>query len=607
MGRAGTKRDRLRQGDAELFLAGTTPDALLQRYQTLLSSSTPEAAYSQAIPEGHRKRFAQFFTPPQVAELMIDWIAAIQPAAILDPAVGPGIFPRLLSVVCPDASISCLDVDELAAAVARRATAQHHNVSIATADFLTWENDSTFDAVIANPPYLRHHDLNYAFDVFDFVGRKNATTVSRLSNSYVLFVLEIVRRLRAGGRAAILIPGEWVNANFGANLKLWLIRSGVLHTLIYFSHASSQFDGALTTASILLIEKPEQPVARDRVQTLFVQDGVTVGQIRRALLTGESAPSEITIQNMNSDLLLSEKKWNHLLEHGALDQVSGLISLSEIAKTSRGIATGCNSFFHLNKSSVQRFGLRPSGLIPCVGRAGDVVGAVFSRNDYDSLLALDRRVQLLSLTSDLDPDEKAYIERGVADGLHLRYLCAARKRQWFAMESRPPAPIWAAVFGRNLLRFVHNAAGIANLTTFHCIYPFDKSEEWSAAITTCLNSGVIQRLSREQYRVYGGGLLKMEPKDLLDLRVPDLRKVSPRTIAELAALLGKLDAALRDTSNLAAIREEIDRRVLACAHEAASANQTTGAPVQTRRSQGLRQPVSRMHRGALTGSLFPQG
>jgi adenine-specific DNA-methyltransferase len=575
MGKPGTKLRRLNDS---LAAGGSGPDdntePLLESFcRELRKAGEAEEAYRLATPLEHRKRFGQFFTPLSVAHLMAEWIQATDPHTILDPAVGPGIFPRVLSQLCPGAQLTCIDVDRVAINAAQASLGKKNNIRFIQQDFLTWQDERLFDAVIANPPYLRHHDLYYPFDIFYFVGKKSHVRLSRLSNVYVLFILEICRRLRAGGRAAVIVPGEWVNANFGDNLKRWLISRGVLHTLMYFSHASNQFEDALTTASILLLEKPLEGQGRDSIRTIFVQDGCPIENIRRALAGEPVDNGNVVVQRFSPERLLEEKKWNHLLRHGHTETFPGFVALSELADTRRGIATGCNSFFHLTRSAANRIHLRAQNLTRCIGRALDVAGTIFTQQDFDELVVRDGRAYLFDMQTEPNEAESAYIAKGKSDKLHERYLCAARKGKWYAMERRPPSAIWAAVFGRGSLRFIHNAAPIANLTTFHCIYPKHETPGFAPALTACLNSRLVQNRARRQHRVYGGGLLKVEPKDLLDMEIPDLRKVAPQTLHELETLLTRLDAATRTHTKVEQVYEQLDSRVDDAAREAAQLRQ----------------------------------
>lgn len=570
MGKPGTKLLRLGTNSSAPESSHLEEHQLKSFCQHLASSMRPEEAYRAAIPIQHRKKLGQFFTPLPIAEIMVDWIAAVAPKAILDPAVGPGVFPELLLKTIPQARIVCLDIDSVALKAAKLSLGNHKNVDFWEQDFLTWSDDRLFDAAIVNPPYLRHHDIYYPYDIHDLIGKKNQIRLSRLSNIYVLFILELCRRLRPGGRAAAIIPGEWVNANFGVSLKYWLIKQGLLHTLLYFSHAASQFEEALTTASILLLERPVGPDGRDSVRTIFLPDCSDINGVRQLILERSADSGRHITQDFDPLHLLSEKKWNHLLSHGQGHFKPGYVRLSELATTRRGIATGCNSFFHLSATDARKFAIRTTNLLRCIGRASDVKGVIYSSSDYEKLEESGAKCLLFSMHDAPNERESDYISKGEAAELHRRYLCAVRSQQWYTMEKRPPSAIWAAVFGRKQLRFIHNTSGIANLTTFHCVYPRFVDHTFVAALAACLNSQLIQNLAKRQQRVYGAGLLKIEPKDLLDIQVPDLRQVSKETLRNLEMLLGRLNQAMRAGRDLDEANAELDSIVKKAGQEAAA-------------------------------------
>jgi adenine-specific DNA-methyltransferase len=199
-----------------------------------------------------------------------------------------------------------------------------------------------------------------------------------------------------------------------------------------------------------------------------------------------------------------------------------------------------------------------------------VDGCVFDRLDLDRLIGADRRTLLVDFDGDLTEADHRYLRSGEVQGLHERFLLASRS-PWYRMEARPASPIWAAVFGRRGLRFVLNSSGAYNLTTFHCIYPRSPRRDLAAALTACLNSRLVQQRSRAQHRVYGGGLLKFEPRDLLQIQVPDLTNVADQTLQVLSAALKCLDDALRldDDAKVDATLNGLDELVRAAALEAA--------------------------------------
>jgi adenine-specific DNA-methyltransferase len=548
--------------------------------------NSPEEAFLRAVPTVHRKQFGQFFTPRVIADLMCEWVLETQPQSVLDPAAGPGIFVRTVRDQCTRSRITAIEKDPVAMVALRGATLQVDNLEIVHDDFLLWESEACFDGIIANPPYLRHHDLNYDQDIFAIIGQRSGVQLSRLTNIYGLFVLEICRRLRSGGRAAIIVPGEWLNANFGAPLKRFLLDRRLLRHLVYFSHAETIFADALTTACLLFLERPHPDTDASEAKgipwesrvnscpsatlhTIYVHSAEDLAPIRHELRTGNCSSPKLTSRQLSHSILLEHSKWNALLEHGPGSIPDGFVTLGELATTRRGIATGANPFFHVSRTLMERWKLPLTVGSPCVGRAADVHGYIFSEEDFRLLEEATKRTRLLCLGEKLTALEVAYLREGERLGLPRRYLLAARK-PWYRMESRPASAIWAAVFGRKELRFIWNEAGVQNLTTFHCIYPRQLNTEQIQALVACLNSPTVQQLARQQQRVYGGGLLKFEPRDLLEIPVPDLRQADPKTVRALAGLLVNLNGAKPHPSDLAAMLPQLDFAVGAVASEAAA-------------------------------------
>lgn len=532
MAKSGTKEKRLNV-IGELFPLGL-------KWSNQLDL-TPEQLYCKSVAKERRDFLGQFFTPEPIARLMARWIAHNQPATVLDPAVGPGVLARSVRSFLPAAEITCIDLDpaplELLASVMSADPYAH----FVRADFLTSELP-TYDAIIANPPYLRHQNLNYDFDIHAAVGSRNGTKLSRLANLYVLFILEICRKLNAGGRAAIIVPSEWMNANFGKALKEFLHKNQLLRKLIYFSHDTLAFEDALTTAAILLIEKTPAPA--QELEVLYINKMVGIDAVERAVFDPSFACDEIKREHIDWQLLLHTAKWDRLFEMGAHTASDNLIPVATLAKSRRGIATGANEFFHLRLSDVEKHGIHANSLLPCIGKSQDVPGFIFSQDDLARLENQDARIRLISFTGELTEREQEYVKMGQSDELDQRFLLANR-RPWYSMESRPASPIWAAVFGRRGLRFVWNQANIFNLTTFHCIYPAGLSERQIICLVALLNSAPIQARAMRHRRVYGGGLLKFEPKDLLELEVPDVRTLSDAQVEAINRAFLEWDRRIR--------------------------------------------------------------
>lgn len=557
MGRAGTKSQRL-ENDTETLLDQSVADFVM-------NSTSPEAidlAYTEQAPKAHRRKFAQFFTPPSIASLMADWVSEKSPKLVLDPALGTGILARAVGKRLPNSKIVGYEIDPAVAVAAKKATILAGiDVEIREADFLDANPSERFDGIIANPPYLRHHDLANSAQRIAQIGSACDIRLSGLTNAYALFLLDCCRRLNAGGRLAFIIPTEWTNSNFGKPIKEYLLKNRFLRAIIYVCHTNTIFEDALTTSSILLVEKCETPPSV--VRTLFVASDAELPKLDELFGARESRLA-MASRDFKSDQLLQTAKWDDLIRRGDMLVPNGFVPLRLLATTKRGIATGANGFFHISLATARQHGIVEERLIPCIGKANDVTSLNFGIESFAELIKKERPTHLINFSGELSTAEKSYVQQGEAQGLHQRYL-TQKRAPWYSNEKIHVAPIWAAVFGRECMRFILNTARVANLTAFHGVYPLQTDPNFVNALAATLNSNIVQGVMKSEMRVYGGGLNKVEPRDLLDVKVPDLRGCSSATLERLSALM----ISQRKSHFTDRELDELDELVLSAGSEAA--------------------------------------
>lgn len=497
----------------------------------------PEAEYAASVDSDHRKAFGQFFTPPDIAGIMADWISGCRPATILDPAVGPGVLLLEAHRRNPSARLVGIDIDENPARLARQRLQPSDRFEIRVEDFLKSQEFEGFDAITCNPPYVRHHRLKYDEDVYRAASAV-IPSVSRTANLYVLFVASIWKSLNPGGRASVLIPADWLNANYGVALKKFLVESGSVRRILYFTNDFDLFADALTTAVLLMIEKTSSGSVTEVVAVSHAsrEDLRSLGQEVIPSFPGASA-FRVDLRDLDVN-----DKWDRVLRGTRVEKPDNWVLLETLGKTKRGIATGANKYFHLSNSDLVTRGLSKTRTRPCVGKASDVQGLTFGEDDVVRL-STTSRFFLLDLDDSVSED-RAYLEEGLRQGLPDRFLMASRKR-WWDQEQREPAPFWVGVFGRDGIRFVRNRTSTTNLTCFHCLYVSGLDDAQLDAMCALLNSGYVQRINESSERAYGGGLRKVEPRDLLRMSVPDVRLLPRDTLSYLGDSLLVADQLLR--------------------------------------------------------------
>ena len=476
------------------------------------------------------KQLGQVATPEPVAALMAKWVMGANPATVLDPAAGLG---GLLAVCCQfNRNVQLVGVEHDVETLQRAKRTAPHGAKLILADYLK-SDAGLFDGIIANPPYVKAHRLDYSEKDWRFFEERFGTPLDRLTNLYALFLLKIWEDLASGGRAAVIVPAEFLNANFGKEIKERLLGAVRLAALMVFAPSLNLFQDALTTSSIVFLDKARSakaPAWAKRVDSMDEAERF-VGKLCAGTV-GDASYGCLDLMLLNP-----RDKWLNLLLNGKAPSDSALLPkrVGDYFNCRRGIATGANDFFCLSRSELREHHLTEAHVAPCITKAVDGDGLVFTREKFDALAASDRRCFLLNPSGNGQALMR-YLKIGEERGIPRRHLPSHRP-VWYKPENRAVAEIWAAVFSRESVKFILNASDAKNLTCFHGLYAKPGCEHLPPLMTLFLNSTGGRRAFSQVNRFYGDGLNKLEPKDVEDMPCPVMPPLSQR---EVTGLMGKL-------------------------------------------------------------------
>ncbi len=476
-----------------------------------ITNNSIENKYSKSISLEHRKKFAQFFTPFPIADLMVKWILGNPDLKnVLEPAFGLGIFSRALLNHKEDILIKGFEVDKTIFKNANSHFEDFENVNLFLQDYIynDWENK--YDGIVCNPPYFKFHDYDNK-NILKEIESNLKCKLNGFTNLYTLFLLKSIFQLSNNGRCAYIIPSEFLNSDYGKLIKTYLIKSKVLRHIIVVNFEENVFDDALTTASIIFCANDN---ATNKVQFSNIHSLQDLGKIEE-IITSYPNFSE-TKQTYSFTELNPEIKWKAYYQKQNGIKFKSLIPFSNYAKVVRGIATGSNEYFTFNKSKAKKFSIDERYLLPCICKATDAKKSFFTSTDFDALKSADKNIFLLNAINPLNENIIKYLQKGVTEEIDKKFLTASRT-PWYLLENRPPAPIWVSVFNRTGLRFVRNEAQISNLTSYHCIYPkkaslFCKNE--IDLLFAYLLTDTAKQIFNDNSREYGNGLQKFEPNDI---------------------------------------------------------------------------------------------
>ncbi len=459
----------------------------------------------------------QFWTPEWVAEAMGAFVLEGAPRIIFDPAVGAGAFFSACRRLGYKGRFSGYERDPEALAIARsEGLAAQDLRDVVVGDFLQGQH-GRYAAILSNPPYLRHHRIGAAMkSALRFELRRSTDVeIDGRAGLHVYFLIWCLQHLAPGGRLAFILPADTCEGVFAEALWSWMTRNFRLHSVVTFAPEASPFPGVDTNAFVVAMENA--PPGKEFVWTRLEEP--VREELEAALLGGANSKFSHEFSSRDISEALSTG-----FTRPPRSARAGKVVLGDVAQVRRGIATGANEFFFLTRQEIIEHGLDKKWFIRAVGRTRDCPGDSLDKSRLEELDEAGRPTYLLNLPvreiAGFPPSVQNYLAEGEREGYPDRPLIKSRKI-WFRSEQRKPPPILFAYLGRRACRFVLNRAGIVPLTGFLCVYPRPEINVEPEVLWRLLNEK--ETLDQLMYvgKSYGSGAIKVEPRALERLPLPD--------------------------------------------------------------------------------------
>jgi adenine-specific DNA-methyltransferase len=497
-----------------------------------------------------RKARGAFFTPLELCRHLAGWAIRTPQDAVLEPSCGEAAFlvaaaERMSSLGPGSGRLHGIDVHPASAREARRILAgTGHRTKITVADFFTVPPTPTFDAVIGNPPFVRYQDFTgEARSLSREAALKAGVNLTRLASSWAAFTVHSALFLKPGGRLALVLPAELLSVNYADEVRQFLIRRFSRVRLVLFTERI--FPGVLEEVVLVLAEGSGGT------------DHIELQQVRG--LTELLGPTGGVVSTWRPET--DDGKWTSALlpaaaraAAAAVAEHPGATTLHTWGETTLGAVSGNNRYFALSPDQVAAAGLDVAQDLVPLSPPGSrhLRGLTFATRAWTALGELGRATWLFRPSGEPSPAGWEYIAAGERTGVPAAYKCRVRS-PWWRVPLVPPADLLLTYMNADTPRVSTNQAGVRHLNSVHGIYlrPGLRRVGTDLLPLACLNSFTL--LGAETVgRAYGGGMLKIEPREADRLPVPTPQIVESLR-PELVSVRGSVVRALADGRLLDAV------------------------------------------------------
>lgn len=531
--------------------------------------------YEELIPEVERHKLGQYYTPPPIIELITEMCIKSPDDKVLDPACGSGGFLVKAYLKLKDLKkkenpfaeddklheeilnqLYGIDINPFPAQLSsinlavRNLKVTSRNINLVVSDFFKVKPSigivpKELDAVVTNPPYTRQEEMEYKDQI-----REEALTYSDGSKIpldaragiYAYFFTQSAKFMKNHGMMGQITSDTWLDVGFGEDLKRFFLEHFKIHAIVWYDIRA--FESALVGTCITILEKEEKSKEnRDSNDVKFVRIKKSM-PIEKIVSTIEDTKKDfenellgITLKKQSE--LEPKDKWGIFLRASTIYfkilRNKKVTKLGKIASIKRGITSGANQFFYLDKEKIKLWSLEKEYLKPIVispkemkieVKLQDIDGWVLSVHKPKEDLAKEGAnvLKYIQWGEEAETTIKGGKKGGsTVKGFHNLSTVTSRKL-WYDIGKREPAPILRSRrIWERCVYLLNKTNALANDSLYE-IRP--KNEKDTYVLAGILNSSFAALISELEGRFYGGGVLELEVYETKAMTVIDPDRIS---------------------------------------------------------------------------------
>ncbi len=487
----------------------------------------------------HRKARGAFFTPETIARFVVDWAIRGASDRVLEPSCGDAAFlvpaAQRLSALQGAANhsgaprVDGIDIHAPSAAEAeRRVREAGGDPQIEVSDFFLVDPRPEYTAVIGNPPFVRYQEFRGEARARSRAAALRAgVNMSGLASSWAAFTIHAALMLKSGGRLGLVLPAELLSVNYASEVRRFLLENFSRVDLVLFSERV--FPEVQEEVVLLLADG-------------FGEGSTTFASIYQsqnaAGLTEVLAPTTWSPTDPGDKWTASLLAPQALTTFSALNRTGAFVGLETWGDTTLGIVTGNNRYFALSPDHAAELGVGDDELLKLSPPGSSHLrGLALTSAALTSLGRGGAQTKLFRPAGEPSAAAVQYIAAGEATSVHEAYKCRVRK-PWWRVPSIKPADLFLTYMNADTARLTTNEASALHLNSVHGVYLQERHRTLGRQLLPLASLTSMTLVGAETVgRAYGGGMLKVEPREADQLPVPspevvlaaadDLTRVKP--------------------------------------------------------------------------------
>lgn len=588
-------------------------DELDDQNLTQFDSDIISHIYEGVIPPERRKEMGEYYTPPAICDLITRLTVDNSDDTVFDPAVGSGGFMvsayHRLKDLLPEPQGSHNQIlQQLYATEINRFPAHLTTINLAIQDLSSFTDEVNvevsdffnvkpgylrlgrevasaegggheedyieeiggFDAVVANPPYIRQENIKDKVKVRDHLNNRDldADYLSKRSDIFAYFITHATEFLDDEGKLGYITSDRWLDTKYGEDVQQFILEQFKIEAIIKFDR--QVFDDALVDACVLILGKEDEESSRNNnvAKFLRLKKEMELDQIVELVEDDldedkMQVTDEYRLVTRKQEILYDQNKWNVYffapLIYFDIEASPEVVELSEIANVTYGMKTGANPFFFGNTEDMNGLGLGPytSYALKATGQVEklpvteedasewsilDVHNLVQEAvKDGDGEFGERREQRVIDYLEENDHDPLVeYIRSGEDQNYHKRSSIEDRD-VWFDLGELPRPNLLTTMFTWRVHRVYWNEAKAPTSDQFYYVdTELDLNEKVLGGI---LNSRIVW-LSNELVgrRAGGQGMTRLQTKvyETEQWLIPDPREMNQYEKEKIKAAFDEL-------------------------------------------------------------------